>query len=973
MRSRCLSVLAVLMLSWGGTAFAQQTGAISGRVTDASDLALPGVTIEARSNVLPTPRLTTTGGAGDYRLPALPPGTYTLTFEFAGMQAVTREARVQLAQETVVNTRLDIAGLAEEVTVTASSSLVDQTSASISGSVTNEEIAALPVGQQYRDLLKLIPAVQYTEDQVRGPSAGASGQDNVYRFDGVNVTLPLFGTLSAEPASHDIDQVTTTRGGARAIDFDRAGGFTIDSVSKSGTNRFSGLASFQLMDDSMTANREAGIASQFDQDRTWTTANIGGPILADRLFFYGSYYRPTRTRENQSNRYGALPAYESTRNEGFVKLTFTPINSVFLNVSYRDSKREDTSGEFASNVSPTTGTGNDSRQKIAIAEGSWIINSRSHATFKYTDYALRTSGRPDAEAGFTPSLAVGTRLDVNNLDRIGRFSVPSPLANQPAFNAFVQPLIQRYGYPGDDGQPVGGGIVGYGSQFDNNDFFRHGGQVGYNLVLGTTVIHELHVGYQFYNDAEELVRTSNGWGVVTVPGGRLAAVPGTGQSAFYTAEFLASTVGGTPMIRSEYDSHNIEVNDTIRLNNWTFNLGVLMSNDTLHGQGLREDSSVLSGYVSAPGNKYEMYKVPFSKMIQPRLGATWAYNGRDTVFASFAQYHPAASSLPRAASWDRNTFNRVVEAHFDAGGVLFATIPRGATSGKLFVEDLTPRRYDEVVFGTARQVNSQWTARLYGRYREGSHFWEDTNNNARVAFEPPAGIPRELYIPDLTARLAQIGSGSTYVITELDGAYTKYWEGTLETEVRVGRAFGRGSYTWSRYTGNFDQDNSTGANNDLNIFIGSSNIADGAGRQLWDFKEGRLRGDRPHLLKLYGYYTLGWNATAGGYLVAQSGHPWQGESTEPYRHLTTSTVSSNRYAEQAGSRRTPAHWQLDLNYTQDFRLTGPYRFQLAVDLFNTFDKQTGYNPQPAMTSPVFGEPRTYYEPRRFQVAARFLF
>ena len=60
--------------------------------------------------------------------------------------------------------------------------------------------------------------------------------------------------------------------------------------------------------------------------------------------------------------------------------------------------------------------------------------------------------------------------------------------------------------------------------------------------------------------------------------------------------------------------------------------------------------------------------------------------------------------------------------------------------------------------------------RLYVRYRECSHFWEDTNNNARVAFAPPSGIKQELYIPDLSAKLAQIGSGSSYVIAELDGS-----------------------------------------------------------------------------------------------------------------------------------------------------------------------------------------------------------
>ena len=59
------------------------------------------------------------------------------------------------------------------------------------------------------------------------------------------------------------------------------------------------------------------------------------------------------------------------------------------------------------------------------------------------------------------------------------------------------------------------------------------------------------------------------------------------------------------------------------------------------------------------------------------------------------------------------------------------TVPVGSSSGKLFVDDLTPRTVNEFLVGTARQLNSAWTARLYGRYRKGSHFWEDTNNNAR--------------------------------------------------------------------------------------------------------------------------------------------------------------------------------------------------------------------------------------------------
>jgi hypothetical protein len=966
LRRVCFLALFTVVAS---AAQAQQTGAISGSVVDTGGAVLPGATVEARSDVLPAPRVTVSEANGDYRLPALPPGTYTVTFTLSGMQTVTRQAQVQLGQDTSLTATLGVQGLAETITVTATTSLVERDSATIKSGVSSEQIMALPVGQEYRDLVKLIPGVQVTQDQTRGPSAGGSGQDNIYQFDGVNVTLPLFGTLSAEPSSHDIAQITTIKGGARAVDFDRSGGFTIDSVSKSGSSRFAGEIGFQLQNDNMVAKLDSGSASRFEQDRSWLTASLGGPVLPGRLHFYGSYYRPENSRLNRANRYGELPQYERTRNEGFGKLTFTPTNSVLLNFSYRDSHRVDKSDLFASNASATTGTGSEAWLKIGIAEGSWILSSRSHLTFKYTHFANENLGRPDNLARVSPSSDLGARLDLGALDTLGRVSVPAPIAGQTAYNSFIQPLIDRYGYT-ENGARVGGGIVGYGLELNDQDFFRDAGQIGYNITFGTAVSHDLHVGYQRYEDSEDLVRSSNGWGAITVPGGRTSL---NGTPIFYTARYQRQTGGAAAPIHSEYRSQSLEINDAIRWKRWTFNAGLLASNDVLYGQGLREDSSTLSGFVSAPGNKYAMYEIPFSKMIQPRVGATWAFNGVDTVFASYARYNPAASSLPRAASWDRNLIGTFIDAHFDASGGLFAAVPVGSSSGKLFVDDLTPRTVDEFLLGTAKQFSPRWSARLYGRYREGSHFWEDTNNDARTRFNPPAGIPRELYITDLTQKLAQIGSGSSYVIAELDNAYTKFYEASLESEWRGARAFVRGSYTWSHYYGNFDQDNSSIGNDD-NIFIGSSNIADGAGRQLWDNKDGDLRGDRRHLLKLYGFYGLKWNATVGAFAIAQSGQPWEAWNYEIYAPLVgTSTSDTNRYAEPAGSRTTDPHWQMDLNYTQNIRLGDRLNLQVAADLFNVFDKQTGYNPQPSVHSSVFGEPRNFFDPRRFQLAARLRF
>ncbi|HEX7019848.1 MAG TPA: carboxypeptidase regulatory-like domain-containing protein [Gemmatimonadaceae bacterium] len=987
----CRRVMRVLVfltaIAMAAPALAQQTGSITGKVTDSSGGVLPGVTVSATSPVLPAPRETVTGVDGVYQLPALPPGRYTVTFTLSGMQTQTKQVDVQLSEVTAADAVLGVAAVSESVTVTAESSYVDKTSAAISSGISNNEIQTLPVGTQYRDLINLIPGVQYTQDETRGPSAGASGQDNTYNFDGVNVTLPLFGTLSAEPAAYDIAQVTVVKGGAKAVDFKRAGGFLVDSVSKSGTNQYRGSLGFRFQTQGMSSELDNGSAARFDKNRYWTDMNIGGPVIADKMFFYASYYRPQESRENASTAYGEVPDFDSVRNEGFGKVTITPTNSTLVNLTYRRSHRLDKGAEFGEFTAGTAGTGNEAWQRIGTADASWIINATNFLTFKYTHFENPTRGRPDNVSNAVVSTTPGTHLDVNNLDQMGLLSVPK-IGDNAAVNGFIQPIIDRYGFVctpdiiatggcTTQGALTGGGRVGFGTQFDADDFFRDGAQVAYNLTLsGKGMRHNVHVGYQQYVDSEDLVRSSNGWGLITVPAGDITF---EGTPIFYQAEFQSQGIGALPKIHSEYRSKNIEVNDEINWKNWTFNVGLLASNDTLYGQGLVEDSSTISGYKAATGTssesrKYKMYNVPFSKMIQPRLSTTWAYNGADTIFVSYARYNPAASSLPRAASWDRN-LAATQRANFDANGNLFGVESVASSSGKLFVPDLTPRRYDEWLVGTAKQFSDRWSGRAYFRYQKGTHFWEDTNNTARVAFDPPAGIPREPYIPNLDEQRAQIGSGSSYVIAELDGAYTDYREVTLESEYRSPRVWVRGSYTWSRYYGNFDQDNSAGSSddNDSNIFIGSSNIADGAGRQLWNFKEGRLHSDRPHAFKLYGAYTLDWHATAGAFITAQSGKAWETHSYEPYKALTTSTSDTNRYAEQAGSRREPSHFQIDLNYAQQVPIMGRVRGVLTAYLFNIFDKQTGYDFQENFHSASFGQPLSFYDPRRLEVTFRVEF
>jgi hypothetical protein len=977
----------VLVCGVALAANAQQTGSIAGKVTDSSGAVLPGVTVEARSSVLPSPRVTVTEADGSYQLPALTPGTYTVTYTLQGMQTLTRQVTVSLNQITTSDASLGVGGLAETVTITATTTYADRTSAALTNGLSSDQLETLPTGTQYRDLINDIPGVQYTQQQVRGPSAGASGQSNVYNFDGVNVTLPLFGTLSAQPASQDISEFTVVKGGATAIDFNRAGGFSINSLSKSGTSEFHGEANYRFQQVGMSAAQTNGAISMFNENRAFTNANLGGPIIKDKALFYASYYRPTVNRDNSATAYGPVPNLQDTRNEGFAKVTLTPTRNTLFNVSYRDSHElEKASNGFSAFEAGTAGSGAEAWQRIGNADGSWIINNSNFATFKYTHFSNPTQGVPDNVSNATVNTAIGTHLPIDDLASLGLFTVPKPIAGNTAQNAFVQPIINRYGYL-LNGVPQGGGLVGFASLLtDEDNFGRNAGQLAYNTTLAAgRTRHNVHVGYQQYVDSEDLRRTSNGWGSINVPAGTIKSSGGV--PIFYQATYQAQGTGLVPTIHSEYHSRSFEVNDTIAWNNWTINAGLIDSSDSLYGQGLTADPSAPSGFVKATGTtpdsrKYKEYEVPFSKMIQPRLSTTWAYNGKDTVFVSYARYNPAASSLPRAASWDRN-LEVSQNADFDANGNLFEVENVAASTGKLFVPDMTPQRFDEWVVGTSKQFTAAWSGRAYFQYRKGTHYWEDTPNMSRILYNEGnttvpgtnASIPQQPYIANLAADLATLGGGgNSYVIADLDGAFTDYRALTLEAEYRKGRAWVQGSYTYSRYYGNFDQDaSSTAESNDANIFIGSSNIADGPGRQLWDNKLGRLHGDRPSAAKIMGSYQLSWNASIGAFAIAQSGEPWETHSYLPYAALTTSTSNTARYSEPSGSRRSSAVSQLDLNYTQNLPFLKRYRGSITAYVYNLFNSQTGYNIQPNFNSAAYGQPDTFYFPRRLELQLKFNF
>ena len=236
-----------------------------------------------------------------------------------------------------------------------------------------------------------------------------------------------------------------------------------------------------------------------------------------------------------------------------------------------------------------------------------------------------------------------------------------------------------------------------------------------------------------------------------------------------------------PPIESTYKSQSVEVNDTIRYQNWSFNVGLLVSHDTLYGQGLKDGQQTASGYALSTGTIYKMYEHPGHEDAPAAPRRHVGVQRRTTPSTPATRgTTPAASSLPRAASWARN-LAVTINAFFDQNGVLYAVAPNASSTGKLFQPNMTPRTTQEFLFGTSKQINPTLTARAYGRYRYSNHFWEDTNNNARQVYGMPAGWAKnDLYIYNLADQCVGLGcSASSYVIADLDRAYTKYYEATV--------------------------------------------------------------------------------------------------------------------------------------------------------------------------------------------------
>ncbi len=281
---------------------AAQGSSIRGTVVDETGGRLPGVTVTISSPAMLTPQLSeVTGAEGTYVFANLPIGTYAATFELAGFQRFVRqEILLTTAFAAVINVTMQVGALAESITVSGASPVVDPTSATLASTLSSKQITeTLPVSRSLGAVFSSMPGTGRTTDTGAGglasggQSAYGNGGQYTVLIDGINARQANGSTQGFGPDLASMEEVQLVTLGAGADQM--APGTAAIMTIKSGGNNFRGRYEIKGQDDRFQSNNVSdelfaqGIRQGDDilMSRD-VTADLGGPIQRDRLWFYGA-------------------------------------------------------------------------------------------------------------------------------------------------------------------------------------------------------------------------------------------------------------------------------------------------------------------------------------------------------------------------------------------------------------------------------------------------------------------------------------------------------------------------------------------------------------------------------------------------------------------------------------------------------------------------------------------------------------
>src|SRR5688572_21421588 len=299
---RALAV-ALMAVTIPSLASAQMTrGGLVGTVRDASGGVIPGVTVTVTNIDTNTVRVAVSDESGLYRLQALEPGRYRIVSELEGFARVEQQdVRVQPALDTTVDLVMRPGGLQEAVTVTAEATNIglNRTNPTIGTTIGSRAIEDLPLpgGRNINNLVLTIPNAQSTGGQGTYAINGNRPRNNNYMIDGsdnndISVTISTSQVVPESVAEFQVMQ------NPYSVEFGRNSGGQINVITKSGSNRFAGdfFDYYQAsgMNSRSNIDKSNGLTDPARVIRHQLGGDAGGPIIKDKLFFFGLFQRDTQ-------------------------------------------------------------------------------------------------------------------------------------------------------------------------------------------------------------------------------------------------------------------------------------------------------------------------------------------------------------------------------------------------------------------------------------------------------------------------------------------------------------------------------------------------------------------------------------------------------------------------------------------------------------------------------------------------------
>lgn len=1006
-----------LVLAFSLTAFAQRTtGDIEGVVTDAQGAVVPNVAVTivsaqtaAGSGVSSTSgfrRTVQTDTSGFFRVAQVPPGTYLVTTAAISGFGEGRLPNVRVAVDNT--TRADVqvaaAGATAQVDVSVSDAApVDVGGTKVQANINAQRIELLPKGVDFTSVLKTIPGVR-PEGLAGGVSIdGASGSENAFYIDGQEVTNFRTGTLNGNNAipTQFVQEVQVKSSGFEA-EFGGATGGVVSVITKGGSNEWHGELGTAFNTQRLNGGpRPAllrftnGSGANFRQRTEYftprkaegtdffPTASLSGPVVKDKLWFFGSYSPQIFSQNVTTDFYTNAPAeqlgtaaprafrfsenYQATQKYeyAFVRLDAQPTQTIRVNGSFLWNPL------INDGVIPF-GTASFGGVPAAVTEDGQVCTVSSSNCLRGPDLYARQGGRQTAnnvrgEITWTPT---------SNFVASGRFS--RGFLNQKGnnYNVFLGTSYRC---------SFGGTICPQGENDPANSVTEYDVSVRTNFEGDATyfanfggVRNEIKGGYQWFrirNDVKSgyrergIIRFYEGFSIQDIGA---ASEPTCSTNPCQRDEdgniLNPLYIGAAELIRFATDGTGENTNQSIYIQD-----KIQLGSRVTVNAGVRFEKEDLPSFndLAPPIN------FGWGDKIAPRLGVSVALNNSGTAkaWASYGKFYDRLKfELPRGSfggdfyrwdhfeifanspNWRTFTIQQIIGSWNDAvggncpnNGVIAPgalsrcqydyRIASNSPEASVFTgqvdPDLKPFQQDEFTVGYQHELRRNWVF--------GSRFtWKDV----KWAIED-AGIltpeGSEAYI------IGNPGSGlHAEILDELGYARSvkpernyKAWELSLDRRLANNFYFNV-NYTWSRLFGNYSglasSDENGRTSPGVNRFFDLPYIG-------WTYKgepdNGLLATDRTHVLNSYGAYIFDWmgsrtNSTDFSYFTTfQSGTPI---TTMVAFHSSGTPIPLDGRGDRG---RTPMFTQTDFAVSHKYRFGRDNRFTLAADLniINLFDEK----------------------------------